>query len=200
MTDEDDVIDRLQATSENAIVQAKLGLDDAVSRYAGVVQAGSDAEASVARTVLHKSVIDLWWRMRPALIAEGAECWTDVSEMESWDREEIWSGEHPRTGEPISLTGLADLEEWVDKQATVERELAGPKFGGKTQAATITLALPGPAALRCSQVLGQAFREFGWDASTKDETPMDDPDLDDIRELATVRGQDQALDSLPGDA
>lgn len=199
MATDDDIVEQLKATSENAIVQAKLELDDVVAAYTTAVQTGG-AQRRVARLRLHAAVLDLWWRMRPTLMDEGADCWTDVAEMDAWDDDEIWSGTHPRTGEAVELTGLRDLGEWVDRTSTVERERSGPKFGGETTTEQVSLALPGSAALRCSELLSVAYRQFGWDASTEDQLPKDEPDLDDVRELARLRDQDEAIESLPGDA
>lgn len=157
--------DRARQSTETAIANSKLELDAAVAAYSGVHQAGDAGDVEAMRVQLHRAVVGLWWRMRPALLDEDVEGWEDVSEADDWEGDVIWSGRHPKTGDHVKLQGLRDLREWIDRQADVRRTRTGPKLGGTTVSESVPLRLPGQAALRSAELLTQQFREFGWGAA-----------------------------------
>jgi len=47
--------------------------------------------------------------------------------------------------------------------------------------------------------LETAAKKLGFWASAKDQTPHDDPDHDDLKALLETRGQDEAIENLPGE-
>ncbi|SNZ06134.1 hypothetical protein SAMN06269185_1061 [Natronoarchaeum philippinense] len=53
--------------------------------------------------------------------------------------------------------------------------------------------------VRWSWALDEIARDLGFEAPTKEETPSDEADLDDLAWLLHVRGQDEALERLPDD-
>ena len=167
----DDLVDSVKKSSESSIVDAKQSLDDAVSQYTTLLQLGSPVEIEQARSRLHTAVITLFWRMRGHLVR--SDSWDDVSEFDDWDGDVIWSGDHPQTGERVVLTGLSDLDDWVESTATVEQTISGPKFSGKSEQRTITQRLPSDAALSCAQLLSQMYTHYGWDAETDGKLPRD---------------------------
>jgi hypothetical protein len=47
--------------------------------------------------------------------------------------------------------------------------------------------------------LEAAAKKLGFWASAKEQTPHDDPDHDDLKALLEARGQDDAIENLPGE-
>lgn len=166
----EDAAEQIRQTSETAIVDAKIELDAAAETYSSVLQAGTPRDVEGARVRLHRAVIGLWWRMRPALVEEEADCWDSVEDVGFWDSDVIWSGRHPKTEQRVVLEGLSDLNGWVDRTSQQRRVRSGPKLGGSPDVESVPLRLPGEAALNAAAVLTHQFREFGWGAKI-DSTP-----------------------------
>lgn len=189
----DDAAEEMKARDEYAMIQAKSHLDSAVETYASVLQAGGQPEIEGAKIQLHRAVVGFWWRLQPVLIDEGADSWGSVEDLDDWDQDVIWSGPHPRTGHRVTIEGLSDVGDWLDRSTTQRVELSGPKYGGATEMERIQLYLPGPAAVRCAQLLTREFRECGWGASvtTTARTEIDDDLMEEVHDWfdENVRGQ-----------
>lgn len=155
------------STTERELALSKVRLDRAVENYSQSQRLGA-GELAVASEELHTAVIGLWWRMRPVL--KGKEGWEDLSDLDSFESDEIWSGQHPQTGEPLLISGLSDLKHWVDRTATIETAATGPRRGrGGTR--EVSVRLPAPAAIRAGEVLTTRFNDLGWDVEPEDGLP-----------------------------
>lgn len=109
-------------------------------------------------------------------------------------REEVddqWAEATPYEGGLEVLPGLVDRVETVT-DVTVSGGV--PTREERTE----PVQIPERALLEISYDLDDIASALGFGSDTDTETPHEEPDLDDIRELARVRGQDGALESLPG--
>lgn len=176
-----DLVERVKKSSESAIVEAKQSLDQAVSHYTTVRQFGGPAEIEHAKGRLHTAVITLYWRMRGNL--RTSDAWEDLEEYDDWDDDILWSGRDTQSGEQIELTGLRDLDDWVAAETTIEEELAGPKYSGKTEERTISQRLPAQAALAASQLLSQEYTRYGWDAEKDEREPTSELDKETLEKF-----------------
>jgi hypothetical protein len=149
--------------------RSKVALDEAVQDYVRAHQIANDTE--IARIKLHTAVLDLYWRMRPHL--RESDCWESLEQDTDFDAAYIWQGEHPITGDDVRLSGVSDLDNWLDRRETVESSLSGP-YNSDHQPTT-QVYLPADAALAAAEALEQKFKQYGWDAD-QSVTVEDDPD------------------------
>lgn len=169
-------LERVQHSSELAIVQAKQQLDDAIRQYTAARQVYPDGSGQLEslRSQLHTAVLELHWKMRA--VTEGGDHWQNMKNARDWDSDFIWTGKHPQTGDSIVIAGLADLDDWLDKTHERDTTLTGPKYGDKPPETTEeSLRLPAEAALEAAKVLVREFNDAGWDAATKTPVAETDP-------------------------
>lgn len=190
MTDDERV-----GASTRALIESKIRLDDAVEDYTQA-HGLSAQQTAVAKQRLHSAVIGFFWRMRPHIYDE--DCWDSLEFVDAVDSEYIYQGELPQTGEKVTISGLRDLHEWIDRTETIDHKRETPLSSSASDTKTVRLTLPPAAAMRAAKVLGVKFEEFGWDARREYDDPVDEPTIDDLEELLSVRGQDAALENLPG--
>jgi hypothetical protein len=169
------------APSEHALVEAKLALDNAVAEFTQSQSFGRDHRA-VASERLHTAVINLFWKLRSQLQLE-SDAWEDLDRFTEMDGERIWDGTHPVEGE-IEIEGLSDLDEWIQKEVRVERELGGPNRTNAEEYETRVLRLPAGAALEVARVLSLEFYNFDLDVevSKEQQTPIDDDLMEEVEE------------------
>jgi hypothetical protein len=154
--------DEARAATERELKQTKLRLDDAVSAYSQGVQLGRK-ERAMAGQELHRAVIKLWWKMRPYLKADG-DTWADLTEYEGIDRNFVWHGTHPQTGDEVAIIGLRDLRDWMDKTGTATTQNASPLSSRGSDTRSVQMRLPAPAAMSVAEILTERFHAFGWTA------------------------------------
>lgn len=160
-----------ETVSERALVDAKLTLDEAIEEFTRSQRLGEES-VLVASERLHSAVIGLWWRMRPHLRED--EGWDDVEEIEDIEGDTIFSGVHPKIGREVEISGLKDLEEWIDKKATMHQDQSSPNTSSRTSEHTITVRLPADAAIKAAKALSNRFHEYGWDAQASQGLPGQD--------------------------
>jgi len=179
----------------NRIAEAVDAVIEAVGEYSQATGMGGQ-QKDMARVHLHREVVALYLRMEPYL-AHDTDAWEDVSDCEYLDREYLWRGRHPRLGREITIQGLQDVREWVERTESVHRTADGPNSHNSTQSQQLTVYLPAGAAIEIAWLLRRFFREFGWDADIQHDTPLDEPEGGDLVELLGRRGQSEALEQLP---
>lgn len=160
-----------ESASERALVEAKLTLDDAIEEFTRSQRLGQE-NILVASERLHTAVIGLWWRMRPHLHDDDG--WEDLAEFDGIEADAIYSGTHPETGRKIEISGLQDLEEWIDKTVQVAEDQSGPNSSRSSSHRSVTVRLPAEAAIRAAKVLSNQFHAYGWDAQASQGLPGQD--------------------------
>jgi len=180
MSDDDSAADR---AIETALAEAKLELDRAFRTFVQSQMAGEESQ-QVASAQLHTAVMDLYWQLYVQLQAE-SDAWESVEGHDAVGGEHIWQGTHPRTGDDVTIGGLADLEAWADKTKTVGRGGSGSLGMQERDMATVTLRLPAGAALAAAKVLKYEFSQtfkLGVDVSTEQQTYIDEDLLEEVKE------------------
>lgn len=151
--------------TKQEIRYAKARLSDVVETFIESNAVGGSHEL-VAHKELHKSVLGLWWRMRPHIT--DLDVWEDAARSEYLEREQIWSGSHPQTGEAVEITGLRDIGKWMDRTSTVQHAIPGPNNASKTQDEQLRVFLPAEAAIEAGKLLLVLFKDLGLDVEVED--------------------------------
>jgi hypothetical protein len=175
------------------LIESKMRLDRAIEEFAESQRLGGDRQL-IAGEQLHAAVIGLYWRMRPH-IREG-NAWDDIEDLEEIDGEIIWEGTHPQTGQSIELSGLKDIEDWIEKTAAIESESNHPNHASSSETVQVPVRLPAAAAIEAAKVLINRFDDLGWGVQP-DRTPVDEPQPEHLDALLERRGQEEAREQLP---
>lgn len=190
MTDDERV-----GASTRALIESKIRLDDAIGDYTRAHRLSGE-QAALAEQNLHSAVIEFFWRMQPHI--DNQNCWDGVSDVDAVDGDVVYKGVHPETDEDITIEGLGDLRHWIDRTEEISVTRETPLSSSASDTKIVRLSLPPDAALNAAKVLESKFEEYGWDARREYDDPVDEPTHEDLEELLSVRGQDAALDNLPG--
>lgn len=131
----------------------------------------------------HAAVMNYYLELRPyrqnALISE------------EWETATLWH----RDGEEVE--GLDHLRSWVSRKR--QSESKNPGRGTSSSQNVEPDRLPAEDLLRISLLLDDLAYELGFSAPTKEQTPNDDADRSDLRELLKARGQTEAANRVPAE-
>lgn len=167
------------------LTESKIRLNNAVERWTQV-QRLSASQREIAREELHSAVIGLWWRMAPTL--RGSDGWDSVEGFDALDRDAIWSGRHPETGEAVEIDGLADVEQWIQRSYVSTEESDSPVAATGQDSFERIVRLPIPAAIAVARVLSIRYNQFGWDV------PADKGDEEATGDYSLVEGEEVAFE------
>ena len=182
-----------QFGTKRDLIESKILLDNAIQEYAESQRLG-ETQATIAREQLHTSVVGFFWRLRPHIIRRDG--WDSVADIEDYPDDEIWSGIHPQTGKNVTLEGLKDVQEWIDKTETVTQDANHPQRATASETVEVPIRLPASASIEVAKVLTLRFDDMGWGVEPE-RTPSDEPEPEHLRGLLTRRDQDDAVDQLP---
>jgi hypothetical protein len=169
----------IRGGAKEDLVLSKIRLDRAVEAYTKSQSVGPD-QRLIATEGLHSATLGLWWRMRPHI--KGRPEWDSAEESELIEGATIWEGRHPQSGDSVTIAGLADLEEWIDRSVEIERAAGGPNHASNTHTEEVQVRLPAAAALDSAEVLADLFDELGWAPEADQLHKEADSDYSDILE------------------
>jgi hypothetical protein len=189
MSDEDTEKQRFARLIGEAQEHAHYWHEQCLETWLGV----GDVSQARARRKFHAAVMSYWallarYREESQLRAE----WRgDSAESDDVDADE-WivtiDGER---------TTLAELGEWRRRTRTVVDKSGSPFSGARTETTHKPAVLPIDDAIDVLDLLDRVSHRLGFTADARDVTPHTEPDMEDLRGLVELRGQDDALDRLP---